>query len=600
MCGIVACLTEQPAVSYLLAGLSKLEYRGYDSAGVSVLTDRSCAVIRSVDRVSGLSEQVSSWDGDPLGRAGIGHTRWATHGNVSESNAHPHRDCSGRVTVVHNGIIENAVELREVLVARGHHFSSDVDSEVVCHLIEDALDDDRDLVGAVRSATARLSGSWALAVMDATTGRVVGTAHGSPLLFATSPHGSFLASDASALTEWIDDYQALRDGDIVDLDTGAWNSADDTASAPPVWVVDRGADESVMSGYTDFMQKEIEEQPQVAARIIDELAAASASGALWHDLGNLPFSRLAVIGCGTSLNAGKVVAQAFGRLGGIPHQALIASECTDTLERDTLVLAFSQSGETADILRAIDNVAVFGMPIVAMTNNEHSTLARRSDSVVLCRAGQEIGVAATKTFTAQVITGVCIALSALVARGTIDRATASRLADDLRHLPDLLAQSIAVSQDVIPPLIESLLDSSGYLFLGRGSGVVYADEGALKLKELTYRWAESYPAGELKHGPLALVEEGTPVIVVDNDDPRLPANISEVEARGGRVIRIGRSGSTIPALGMSIDRPLAGGLELWGPLEAVIPLQILARELALGLGRDVDKPRNLAKSVTVD
>lgn len=600
MCGIVACLTEEPAVDYLLAGLAKLEYRGYDSAGVSVLTDRSCAVIRSVDRVSGLADQIDTWDGDPLGRAGIGHTRWATHGTVSEANAHPHSDCSGRITVVHNGIIENAVSLRAILAANGHRFSSDVDSEVVCHLIEDSLDEDRDLVAAVRTSTAQLTGSWALAVMDGTTGRVVGTAHGSPLLFATSRHGSFLASDVSALSAWIDDYRALRDGDLVDLSTGSWSSAGEMVPAPPVWVVERGVAESELADHTDFMQKEIEEQPQVAARIVDELATASASGALWRDLGNLPFSRLAVIGCGTSLNAGKVVAQAFGRLGGIPHQALIASECTDALEADTLVLAFSQSGETADILRAIDNVAAFSTPIVAMTNNEHSTLARRSDSVVLCRAGQEIGVAATKTFTAQVITGVCLALSALVARGTIDRSTASKLADDLRQLPDLLAQSIAVSQDVVPSLIESLLDCSGYLFLGRGSGVVYADEGALKLKELSYRWAESYPAGELKHGPLALVEDGVPVIVVDNDDPRLPANISEVEARGGRVIRIGRSGSTIPALGMSMDRPLAGGLELWGPLEAVIPLQILARELALGLGRDVDKPRNLAKSVTVD
>lgn len=603
MCGIIACRTVDAAAPYLLRGLELLEYRGYDSVGVAVLTtESSTAIIRSIHRVEDLASQVAAWQGQPLGNVGIGHTRWATHGAVSEANAHPHRDCTARISVVHNGIIENALELRAELIADSHEFASDVDSEVICHLVEQLLESGLDLLDAVQATTSRLRGSWAIVVMDAETGRTVGAANGSPLVHATSAAGSFLASDVSAIVDWIEEFQALRDGDIVELATASvWTSAGIRSEAPTTWLADRSRSLATSAGYPDFMAAEIDEQPEVAARILDELVPGIATGALWRDLELPPFDRVAVVGCGTSLNAGTVVGQAFGRLGGLPFQSLVASETTNaTIEAGTLVLAFSQSGETADILRAVDHAQSTGASILSLTNNAHSSLARRSDSIVNCLAGAEIGVAATKTFTAQVVTGVCVALSALVAAGRLGRETAHTLAEDLRHIPDLLAQSISVSKEVVPPLADELLDASGFLFLGRGSGVVYAAEGALKLKELTYRWAEAYPAGELKHGPLALVESGTPVIVIDNDDRRLAGNIAEVEARGGRVLRIGSSGSTIPALGRSIDAPLRGGMDQWGPLESVIPLQVLARELALALGHDVDKPRNLAKSVTVD
>ena len=603
MCGIIACRTHDAAAPYLLRGLGLLEYRGYDSAGVAVLTtESSTAVIRSIHRVEDLAAQVGQWQGQRLGNVGIGHTRWATHGAVSEANAHPHRDCTARISVVHNGIIENSLALRSELIADGHEFASDVDSEVICHLVERALDDGMDLLDAVQAAVDRLDGTWAIVVLDAATGRTVGAADGSPLVLATSSTGVFLASDVSAIAEWIAEFRPLRDGDVVELaELPVWRSAGGTSDAPALWIAERPGVEASTAGYADFMGKEIDEQPEVAARILDELLSGIPTGALWRDLALPRFDRVAVIGCGTSLNAGTVVGQAFGRLGGVPVQSLVASEVMScTIEEGTLVLALSQSGETADVLRAVDYAQGCGASILSLTNAAHSSLARRSDSMVNCLAGGEIGVAATKTFTAQVVTGVCVALSALVSTGRLDRHVTNTLADDLRHIPDLLAQSISVSKETVPQLIDGIIDATGFLFLGRGSGVVYAAEGALKLKELTYRWAEAYPAGELKHGPLALVEQGTPVIVIDNDDRRLAGNIAEVEARGGRVLRIGASGSTIPALGRSIDPPLRGGMDQWGPLESVVPLQVLARELALALGRDVDKPRNLAKSVTVD
>ncbi|MBH0131070.1 glutamine--fructose-6-phosphate transaminase (isomerizing) [Salinibacterium sp. NK8237] len=603
MCGIIACLTEAPAAPFLVRGLRLLEYRGYDSIGVAVLTDiGATAVIRSVNRVDDLETMVEEWAGQPLGSMGLGHTRWATHGAVTPSNAHPHQDCTGRISIVHNGIIDNADALRHELSAAGHEFASAVDSEVISHLLEDAMDAGHDLLSAMRAILPRLSGSWAIVAMDAGEGRTVGTAHGSPLLVGTSSHGAFLASDVSAINEWVDQFQPLEDGDIVELATEpVWMRGGHAVAPPRLWSAERSLQHEQLDDHPDFMHREIDEQPEVAARILDELVAGIPTGSLWRNLGLGWVDRVAVVGCGTSLNAASVVARTFGRLGEMPHQALVASEAVSAvIEQGTLVMVFSQSGETADIMRAVDHIQGFDASMLAVTNNPHSSLARRSDSVVTCRAGTEIGVAATKTFTAQVVTGVCVALSGLVAQHRLERSRAREYADDLRHLPDMLAQALAISKDVIPPIAHELIDPSGFLFLGRGPGVAYAEEGALKLKELTYRWAEAYPAGELKHGPLALVESGTPVIVVDNDDRRLRGNIAEVEARGGRVIRIGTSGSTIPALGRSMDRPLAGGMDQWGPLESVIPMQVLARELALALGRDVDKPRNLAKSVTVD
>ncbi|MCU1406199.1 MAG: glutamine--fructose-6-phosphate transaminase (isomerizing) [Glaciihabitans sp.] len=608
MCGIVACRTDGIAADYLLNALSRLEYRGYDSAGVAIRTTAgTAATVKSVNRVASLAPLLVQFPPAELTGTGIGHTRWATHGAVTPGNAHPHADCSGRLSIVHNGIIENADVLRGRLTAAGHRFSSDVDSEVVAHLVEDAMapsaatGEAPGLAAAVSTAITALEGSWALVVLDSQTGGMVATAHRSPLLVARTTHGDLVSSDIAAIAEWADDYWALRNGDVVEIaETLGWTRAGEPTSAPRPIRKTWSSAVHELEHHADYMDREIDEQPEVAARILDGLGSRIADGSLWRDTGIGAFSRVTVLGCGTSLNAGRIIASAFSRLGGLPHDYVVASEAsTAVLDPKALVLAISQSGETADVLRAIDEMGISGN-LVALTNNPHSTLARQADSVINCFAGPEIGVAATKTFVAQIVTGVAYALSALVDSGRMTRRDAQRQVADLGRIPDLLAQAIAVSRDVIPAIAAEVREASGFVFLGRGSGVVYAAEGALKLKELTYRWAEHYPAGELKHGPLALIEEGTPVVVIDNGDPRLASNIAEVSARGGNVLRIGGPGSRIPALGLSLGTPLLGAMEQWGPLESVVPVQVLARELAVLLGRDVDKPRNLAKSVTVD
>jgi glucosamine--fructose-6-phosphate aminotransferase (isomerizing) len=603
MCGIVAARTTEPVAPFLLEALKLLEYRGYDSAGVSIRgADGRAATVRTVDRVETLATRVADWDGAGLSGSGLGHTRWATHGSVTEGNAHPHQDCSGQLSIVHNGIIENADELRTALEELGHVFGSDVDSEVIGHLVEDALGRGDELRAAVAAAVLALRGSWAIVVLDSRSGRMVAAAHRSPLLVARSSRGVFAASDINAIGQWVQHFQAMADGDVVELTDDLVFTRGGLPSIAPPMVDSAWTGASIgVDGHPDFMSKEIAEQPDVAARIVDRLAPRIIDGSLWADLALPRFDRVTVLGCGTSLNAGRLIGGAFGMLGGVPVSTLVASEASDALiEPRTLVLALSQSGETADVLNAVEHLDLSLSSLVAITNNEHSSLARQADSVLTCEAGPEIGVAATKTFVAQVITGVAAALSALVSSGRLSSSEAMRHSDELRLLPELLAHAIAVSHEVLPPLVEEFAAAPGFLFLGQGTGVVLAAEGALKLKELSYRWAEHQPAGELKHGPLALVDSGTPVIVVDSGDPRIDRSISEVAARGARVVRIGASGSSVPVVGLG--RPAGGRRDerRWGPLEAVVPLQIFARDLAVALGRDVDKPRNLAKSVTVE
>jgi glucosamine--fructose-6-phosphate aminotransferase (isomerizing) len=609
VCGIIAARVADDATPYLLDGLERLEYRGYDSAGIAVRTSTGgTETIRSVSRVGDLRTLVAARSGDPFTGVGIGHTRWATHGAVRESNAHPHADCSGRISVVHNGIIENADLLRDQLSAQGHVFVSEVDSEVITHLVERALAVDPDLMLAAQIATAQLEGSWAIVVLDARDGRMVVAADRSPLVVARAARGDFVASDIGAIATWAETFVALRDGDVVELgESWTWSSRGEVVPVPFATPSPFAAEALELGDHTDHMAKEIEEQPAVVAEILDRIAGRAVDGSMWRGLGLAPFERVAVIACGTSLNAGQVIATALRGLGGVPTDTVVASEADQAvLTPGTLVVAISQSGETADVLRALDRFAD-RYQVLALTNNLHSSLARRADAVLDCHAGPEIGVAATKTFTAQVVVGVSAMISALVSSGRIDRSRALALVGDMQRLPGLLAGAAEASLDRIPLLVSSVRDASGFLFLGRGAGLPFAAEGALKLKELSYRWAEAYPAGELKHGPLALVTDGTPVVVVDNGEHKIQANVAEVRARGGFVITIGGVGADVPALGRDAGRVLSRrtdvtdqGMSLWGPLESVVPLQMLARELALQLGCDVDKPRNLAKSVTVE
>ncbi|MET0698645.1 MAG: glutamine--fructose-6-phosphate transaminase (isomerizing) [Mycobacterium sp.] len=594
MCGIVACRTHTPAVDYLLRALRRLEYRGYDSVGVAVRTNTgSVARLRTVARIGVLDDMVSKWTGAELDGVGIGHTRWATHGMVTETNAHPHADCTGEISLVHNGIIENAPKLREVLTASGHRFASEVDTEVLCHLIEEQLRLSGDLFEAVEGALAFVEGSWALAVLEHGTGRLVVAANGSPLIVARTRHGDFATSDVAAVADWVDEFRVLEDGDVVDLSgTGRWRNRGVNASPSVMTPCPWRAHDVAVNGYADFMAKEIDEQPEAIARLVDELGSGISTGSLWAGMGLKPFDRLNILGCGTSLNAGQVIGRLVSRVGGLPVTTTIASEAGDeVIEPHTLRLAISQSGETADVLHAIRPTGLVNPTLLALTNNSHSTLARRADAVVRCHAGPEIGVAATKTFTCQIVAGVAVMVSALVAGGKLSRSAAGLLADGLRALPDQLAAAGTVAKCVVPEIAEALASASGVVFIARGTGLPYAAEGALKLKELSYLWTEHCPAGELKHGPLALISSGTPVVVVDNGDPKLAGNIAEVRARGGEVITVGPTGSTVPI----VTCPDAS----WGPLESTVALQILARTLALTLGCDVDKPRNLAKSVTV-
>jgi glutamine---fructose-6-phosphate transaminase (isomerizing) len=595
MCGIIACRTHAPAIDYLLLALSRLEYRGYDSVGVAVQTTTGdVARLRTVGRIDALGQAVRNWTGPELDGTGIGHTRWATHGPATENNAHPHTDCTGRISLVHNGIIENADKLRLALTTSGHRFATSVDSEVLCHLIEDQLKISGDLCDAVQAGLTPVEGSWAIAVLEEHTGRVVVAAQRSPLLVAHTSLGAFAASDIAAIGDWVDEFRALEDGEVVEL-TGADGWHNHRAGAPvPVMTQciwrNRDAD---LNGHADYMAKEIDEQPAAVARVLDEFGDGIANGRLWCNLGLAPFDRMQVIGCGSSLNAGHVIRNVARRLGGLPVTIAVASEAAEEIvERQTLRLAISQSGETADVLNAVGYEKADGPSLLALTNNTHSTLARRADAVMTCSAGPEIGVAATKTFVCQIVAGVALMVSALVATGRLSATAASGLVDDLRRLPDRLAAAGTVAKCLVPPIAEELADATGFIFMARGTALPYAAEGALKLKELSYRWAEHYPAGELKHGPLALISDGIPVVAIESDDPRLAVNVAEVRARGGRVISIGSVGSTVPVVG-DLAAP-------WGPIESALPLQILSRTLALALGCDVDKPRNLAKSVTVE
>jgi glucosamine--fructose-6-phosphate aminotransferase (isomerizing) len=594
MCGIIACRTHLGAIEYLLTGLERLEYRGYDSVGIAVQTTSGDVVrLRTVERIAALDRAVRDWTGPEFDGVGIGHTRWATHGQATEGNAHPHTDCTGRISLVHNGVIENADVLRRALTTSGHHFATAVDSEVLCHLIEDQLATSGDLLAAVQAAVTPLEGSWAVAVLDGQSNRVVVSANHSPLVVAHTKEGDFAASDITAIAAWVDEFQVLEDGDVVEL-TGVngWHGRGGGLTTPAqarcLWL----NGETGLKGHADYMAKEIDEQPEAAARVLDEFGGRIANGSLWRDLGLERFDRVQVLGCGTSLNAGHVIGNVVRRLGGLPVTNAVASEAAELIvEPHTLRLAISQSGETADVLSAIaaDEAR---LPLLALTNNEHSTLARRADAVMTCSAGPEIGVAATKTFVCQIVAGIAVMASALVATGRLSIAAARTIVDDLRRLPDQLAAAGTAAKCAIPEIADELVDASGFIFIARGTGLPYAAEGALKLKELSYRWAEHYPAGELKHGPLALICSGTPVIVVDNGEPKLATNVAEVRTRGGRVVSIGAAGATIPVVS-DFGAP-------WGPIESAVPLQILARNLALALGRDVDKPRNLAKSVTVE
>jgi glucosamine--fructose-6-phosphate aminotransferase (isomerizing) len=626
MCGIVAYCGRASAVPALLGGLNRLEYRGYDSAGIALLHRPAyrLGIERAAGRLASLLEALpdSSWDTACEVPIGIGHTRWATHGEPTAANAHPHRDCTATIAVVHNGTIDNAAALTDQLTATGHRIDTEVDTELIAHLIEDHLHGvsspathasigagtattepgDRAgalgrLADAVAAAVEQLQGSWALAVIAQGVPGVVLARHRSQLLVGVTPTTLTAASDTLGLCPLAEAIRELCDGDIVTLAPGRelhWRSAGGRWVDPPAPL--RLSVQHIITeleGAPDYTGKEIAEQPAVAARILDAISGRLTTARLLGDLG-IPDDcvRVRLLACGSSYYAAAVTARMLTQFAGVPAQAVIASEhADDACGSDVLTVAFSQSGETADLLAAREHGHTG--PWMAITNNPHSTLARCCDAVFDLDCGPELAVAATKSFTAQVVAGAAFALALGAARGTPDVAEWERV---LLDIPDRLAATDVLARPVAVELARGLAHQPGWVYTSRGAGMPYAQEGALKLKELAYRWTEALPAGELKHGPIALITSGVPVIaVLAQPAARLAVNTRELAARGAHIITVGGAGhdAVLPAVLPTREPP-------WGPLESVVALQHLAREVTVELGHDVDRPRNLAKSVTVE
>ena len=608
MCGIVGAVAERDVVPILMEGLQRLEYRGYDSAGLVVADAQGClGRQRAMGKVSALQERL---DAAPLhGGTGIAHTRWATHGAPSETNAHPHL-CNNAVAVVHNGIIENYEALCEQQKAAGYRFTSQTDTEVVAHQIHAYRERGDDLLAAVRHTVGDLHGAYALGVVsDAEPGRLVATRRGSPLVVGIGIGEHFIASDVAALLPVTQRFIFLEEGDVVDLhrDHCRILDADGREVTRPVQESELTASAVERGHYRHFMLKEIHEQPRAIA---DTLEGRLGEGRVYAEAFGPKAAEILeqveavqIIACGTSYHAGLVARYWIEALAGIPCQVEVASEFRyrrAVLRPNTLVVTISQSGETADTLAALRHLRQgTNCSSLAICNVAESSLVRESDLVLMTRAGPEIGVASTKAFTTQ-LTALLMLAAVLAQRNGIDGDSEAALVHALESLPGHVERALELD-GAIEALAEGFADRHHSLFLGRGALYPVAMEGALKLKEISYIHAEAYPAGELKHGPLALVDGDMPVVAVaPNDDllDKLKSNLQEVRARGGHLI-VFADGEVSLGEGMEA-LPLATVPELIAPMVYTIPLQLLAYHVAVIKGTDVDQPRNLAKSVTVE
>ena len=609
MCGIVAAVADRNIVSVLLEGLRKLEYRGYDSAGLALINERGLQRLRAVGRVAELSAQVA--EAGASGFTGIAHTRWATHGVPCERNAHPH--ISHGLAVVHNGIIENHEALRNRLKAEGYEFTSETDTEVVAHLIAFELKRTPDFFAATRAAIAQLQGAYALAVAsEAEPQRVIVAREGSPLLLGLADDGNYAASDASALLQVTRRIVYLENGDCAELTRGGYRitRVDGTPVERKETVSQLSADAIELGSYRHYMQKEIFEQPVALGNTLEMLGTARSIqpglfGATTETVLS-DVSQVLIIACGTSYHAGLVARYWLEAIAGIPCNVEVASEYRyrqSVPDPQMLVVTLSQSGETADTLAALQHAKSLGMKhTLCICNVPESSLVRENALRFITRAGPEIGVASTKAFTTQLAALYLLTLVLAKLRG---RLPSQREADELqalRHLPIALSKVLEIEPQVSAWAARFSMNQNA-LFLGRGLHYPIALEGALKLKEISYIHAEAYPAGELKHGPLALVDKNMPVIAVAPNDlllEKLKSNLQEVRARGGELYVFADAGSGLKA---SDGVHVIHLPEHYGELSAllhVVPLQLLAYHVALVRGTDVDKPRNLAKSVTVE
>ena len=606
MCGIVGYVGEQQALPILLDGLSRLEYRGYDSAGVAVV-DGSVQVVRKAGKLGVLEKELAPME--VPGQTGIGHTRWATHGGPTDRNAHPHRDCTGRIALIHNGIIENFLELRGELEGAGHTFASDTDTESIAHLIEAAYDGD--LVAALREALKRLDGAFSIAVVCSDEpGLVVAAKRTNPLIVGKGEHGTLLASDPPALLPYTRDMVHLHDDQIVEIRADGYRitTLDGEPAEGNAIHVDWDLQAAEKAGYEHFMLKEIYEQPEAVA---DTLRGRTLGGRLMLDELRMEeaeirdVDKVFVVACGTSYHAGLVAKYAIEHWTRIPVEIELASEFRyrdPVLDRDTLVIAVSQSGETIDTLEAVRHAKEQHAKLMSVVNVVGSSIARESDAVLYTHAGPEIAVASTKAFTTQMIALKLVALYLAQVRATLYPGEIGEIVREMRRVPELLVRTLAL-RDQVREIAREIAPHSTVLFMGRHVGYPVALEGALKLKEISYVHAEGYAAGELKHGPIALIEEGVPVVVVATQChvyPKVLSNIQEVKARGAKVIAVATEGDTEVA--KFADRVLyvPRTHELLTPELVTVPLQTLAYEVAVLRGCDVDQPRNLAKSVTVE
>jgi glucosamine--fructose-6-phosphate aminotransferase (isomerizing) len=617
MCGIVGAVAQRNVVPILIEGLKKLEYRGYDSAGIAIVNG-TMSRVRSVGRVADLEARAREANADAP--TGIAHTRWATHGGVTETNAHPHYSEGGglQVSVVHNGIIENHEALRAELKARGYAFQSETDTEVIAHLVHSLVAGGATLFAAVQQAVRRLEGAYAIAVVStAEPHTVVGSRRGSPLLLGVGRDGTgagenFLASDTSALLQVTRFVAYLEEGDVVEIRLDGYSIVD-AAGAParrPIVESQLSADAIELGTYAHYMQKEIFEQPGAIANTLEMLAGANAiSPGLFGADAEAVFARttqLLILACGTSYHSGLVAKYWIESIAKVPVAVEIASEYRyreSVPLPGTLVLTISQSGETADTLAALQYAKSLGLQdTLTICNVPESALIRQSRLRFLTRAGPEIGVASTKAFTTQLASLFVLTLVLAKQRGRLDAARERELLAALRHLPAALNRVLAC-EPAVREWAERFAPRHHALFLGRGIHFPIAMEGALKLKEITYIHAEAYAAGELKHGPLALVDRFMPVVVVAPNDAlieKLKSNLQEVRARGGELFVFADRDTHIePSDGVHVINldDHAGPLS---PILHVVPLQLLAYHAALARGTDVDKPRNLAKSVTVE
>jgi len=606
MCGIIGIVGVQPVTARLVGSLKRLEYRGYDSAGVAaVQADGHVERRRAKGKLRELEAVLAA---EPLGgTVGIGHTRWATHGAPSLINAHP--QTAGRVTVAHNGIIENFAQLKAEILSQGRTFESDTDTEVVAHLIDLELAKGRAPLDALKATLDRLTGAYALAVLiDGEPDLVMGARRAMPLVVGYGEGEMFIGSDALAVAPFTNRVAYLEEGDFVAIDHGEALIFDATGAAAdrPIRTVSVSAALVEKGNYRHFMEKEIYDQPDACqhtlASYVDPVAGR-ATAPDGFDFGDI--DRLQIVACGTAFYAGLIGKYVIERLAGLPVDVEVASEFryrTPAVSGRTLAVAISQSGETADTLAALRWCGDQGLTTAAIVNAHESTMAREVDRVWPTNAGQEICVLSTKAFTAQVSVLIAIAIAAARARGRIDAAEEKRLVYILMEAPRLLGEAIA-TDETIQPLAHEIARARDVLYLGRGPMFPLAMEGALKLKEVSYIHAEGYAAGEMKHGPIALIEAATPVVVLAPHDAffdKTLSNISEVIARDGPVILITdeAGAARAPAEARVIVAPTCD--PLIAPLVFAVPLQLLAYQVGVFKGADVDQPRNLAKSVTVE